>query len=115
MNEIYDKKHVGLRLKEFRNSLHITQKEFAASLNCTYETYKKIENGKILITSERLQQLHELYNIDVAYILTGIHTTSSEYDDDALLNIKLRVDNAQWQKMNIRLHQYYLELHNNKN
>jgi len=115
MKEIYDKKQVGLRLKEFRNSLQITQKNFAASLNCTYETYKKIENGKILITSDRLQQLHEIYNIDVAYILTGVHTAPCKYDDATLLDIRLRVDAAQWHKMNIRMNQYYLKMFNNTN
>lgn len=110
MKEIYDKKQVGLRLKEFRNFLQITQKDFASSLNCTYETYKKIENGKILITSDRLQQLHEIYNIDVAYILTGIHTSPCEYNDNTLLDIRLRVDASQWHKMNIRMNQYYLKM-----
>ncbi|MGN0439121.1 MAG: helix-turn-helix domain-containing protein [Lachnospiraceae bacterium] len=107
MEEKYDKKQIGLRLKEFRCSLHITQKEFALSLNWTPESYRKIETGKVLITTDKLQQLYITYHIDIGYILTGEHSMVNELTDDSLLNLHLCANEEQWLAMQMRMLQYY--------
>lgn len=71
MEENYSKKAIGLRLKEFRLSLHMTQKEFAHSLHCEENTYRKIETGVSLLTTDKVQMLHQVYHLDINYILTG--------------------------------------------
>lgn len=71
MEENYSKKEIGLRLKEFRLSMHMTQKEFANSIHCEENTYRKIETGVSLLTTDRAQMLHQVYHLDINYILTG--------------------------------------------
>ena len=61
MKESFSKKAVGERLKGFRLSMHMTQKEFA----------EKIETGCSLLTSDKAQMLYDKYEIDITYLLTG--------------------------------------------
>lgn len=48
MRESFSKKAVGQRLKGFRLSLHMTQKQFAEEMNWDVNTYRKIET--VLVT-----------------------------------------------------------------
>ena len=59
MKESFSKKAVGERLKGFRLSMHMTQKEFAEEMHWDVNTYRKIETGCSLLTS------------DITYLLTG--------------------------------------------
>lgn len=72
MDERYSKKAVGARLKEFRGSLGQTQKEFAEQMNWDVNTYRKIETGVSLLTSDKAQMLYDKFQIDITYILTGV-------------------------------------------
>ena len=50
MKESFSKKAVGERLKGFRLSMHMTQKEFAEEMHWDVNTYRKIETGCSLLT-----------------------------------------------------------------
>jgi transcriptional regulator with XRE-family HTH domain len=113
MNAKYDKTQVGQRLKEFRQSINMSQKDFAQSLNWTYESYRKIETGKVLLTTDKIQQLYSVYHIDICYILTGEYAYFSEISDDSLLNLRLCSTDDQWSSMQIRMFQYFLNAHGN--
>ena len=67
MKESFSKKAVGERLKGFRLSMHMTQKEMHWDVN----TYRKIETGCSLLTSDKAQMLYDKYEIDITYLLTG--------------------------------------------
>lgn len=49
MKESFSKKAVGERLKGFRLSMHMTQKEFAEEMHWDVNTYRKIETGCSLL------------------------------------------------------------------
>lgn len=55
MKESFSKKAVGERLKGFRLSMHMTQKEFAEEMHWDVNTYRKIETGCSLLTSDKAQ------------------------------------------------------------
>ena len=65
MKESFSKKAVGERLKGFRLSMHMTQKEFAEEMHWDVNTYRKIETGCSLLTSDKAQMLYD------KYLLTG--------------------------------------------
>lgn len=113
MENKYDKIQVGKRLKEFRQSLHITQKDFANSLNWSNDAYRKIETGKVMITSDKLQQLYALYHADICYILTGEPSYFTEVTEDSLLNLHLCTTNEQWLSMQMRMIKYYQAVREN--
>ena len=71
MKESFSKKAVGERLKGFRLSMHMTQKEFAEEMHWDVNTYRKIETGCSLLTSDKAQMLYDKYEIDITYLLTG--------------------------------------------
>ena len=60
MKESFSKKAVGERLKGFRLSMHMTQKEFAEEMHWDVNTYRKIETGCSLLTSDKAQMLYDL-------------------------------------------------------
>lgn len=110
MLDKYSSKQVGQRIKEFRYQTKKSQKKFAESLGWSVDLYRKIETGRVMITSEKLQQLYIQYHVDICYILTGVHTDSTEITEDSLLNLHLRVNDEQWLNMEIRMLQYYKDL-----
>lgn len=68
MKESFSKKAVGERLKGFRLSMHMTQKEFAEEMHWDVNTYRKIETGCSLLTSDKAQMLYDKYEIDITYL-----------------------------------------------
>lgn len=102
MDSRYSKTEVGIRVKEFRTSLHMTQKEFAGSLNWDVNTYRKIETGVSLLTTDKAQNLHERYEIDINYILTG-----ERPDPDAVLkNVWITANREERKRMVTHLMAY---------
>ena len=65
MEDRYSKRAVGARLKEFRLSLGQTQKQFAEQMNWDVNTYRKIETGASLLTSDKAQMLYDKFEIDI--------------------------------------------------
>ena len=59
------------RLKELRTDNGMTQKEFAEEMHWDVNTYRKIETGCSLLTSDKAQMLYDKYEIDITYLLTG--------------------------------------------
>ena len=46
-------------------------KEFAEEMHWDVNTYRKIETGCSLLTSDKAQMLYDKYEIDITYLLTG--------------------------------------------
>lgn len=63
---------VGRRLKRARRYLGITQARMAEELNICEETLRRMEQGVIGVTAEKLEHLHSVYNINPEYIVLGI-------------------------------------------
>lgn len=106
MDERYSKKAVGARLKEFRLSLHQTQKEFAEQMNWDVNTYRKIETGFSLLTSDKAQMLYDKFEIDITYILTGDKLNP----DDHLQQLWLTADRTERKQLIVRLLSYVEEM-----
>lgn len=62
---------VGNRLREIRKDLKFTQERFAEHLNIAAKHYGQIERGERGITLQKLKLLHEKFNVDLLYIITG--------------------------------------------
>lgn len=91
MKESFSKKAVGERLKGFRLSMHMTQKEFAEEMHWDVNTYRKIETGCSLLTSDKAQMLYDKYVMrKKVLILEDMETTRTalkrivESCDDAI-------------------------------
>lgn len=106
MDDRYSKRSVGARLRDFRMSLDLTQRQFAEQMNWDVNTYRKIETGVSLLTSDKAQMLYEKYEIDITYILTGVRTDS----EDFLKNVWVTADRGEKKQLICRLLAYMEEL-----
>lgn len=61
----------GKRLSKFRKFLELSQKEFADRLNVHQVTIARYETNKIKPTSEFMERLVDVYNINANWLLTG--------------------------------------------
>jgi len=57
------------RLKQFRESLNLTQEELAKKLNLTQSTIAYYESGKKMPTLENAKIIAELFNTSLDYLL----------------------------------------------
>lgn len=62
---------MGERLRSSRENLGYDRDDFAKALGITKDHYRKIENGKIRLNTDKIVILHKLYKIDINYLLTG--------------------------------------------
>lgn len=56
-------------LRDLREDRDIRQKEIAAYLNVSQNTYSQYENGVIALTDQVLLKLAEYYNVSVDYLM----------------------------------------------
>ena len=62
-------KETGLRLKEFRKSLNLTQEKLADKLNVARSIIGEYEKGNVLISTHALYTLCKKYDISADYLL----------------------------------------------
>lgn len=62
---------IGIRLKEQRKALGLTQQEIYEKIDISQNHYSRIENGHVGMSIEILVQLSEILNLSIDYILTG--------------------------------------------
>ena len=73
-------KDIGKRLKTFRKSNGYTQEQFSELLNMSLNFYGKIERGQSRLSIEKLVLLHEKFDIDIDYLLTGTPSKNVDYN-----------------------------------
>ena len=56
-------------LRDLREDRDIRQREIAAYLNVSQNTYSQYENGVIALTDQVLLKLAEYYNVSVDYLM----------------------------------------------
>ena len=74
---ILDKKEIGIRLKDIRKKLGLTQTKFASKAGLVQITYCHYENGRNLITTTNLYAICKTYNLSMDNIVRGIKEKTS--------------------------------------
>ena len=67
-------KSVGIRLKQLRKDLHLTQEEAADKLGISRARYSHFENGRNEPDNELLLDMANFYNVTVDYLLGNNNT-----------------------------------------
>ena len=84
-----DKKDVNLqignRLRESRLNMNKKKSEFAEALDLSEEHYRKLESGKTRLSADKMFILHEKFDIDPTYLITGVCSTVTGFDLDAFV------------------------------
>jgi transcriptional regulator with XRE-family HTH domain len=66
--------HVGLRLRERRIELGMSQQKLAAALGIAYQQVSKYEQAKDRISAGRLYDLSRVLDVPVTFFFEGIAT-----------------------------------------
>ena len=68
MVDEFDKKIIGIKLKEFRKEKNITQEELANILNTTHSTISAYESGKTTLLTAFALQIVDKYKISLDWL-----------------------------------------------
>ena len=64
----------GKRIKQVRKDLGLTLDKFAESLHISFNGLSKLERGALFPSGRVLVLLHEVYGVDITWLLFGHHT-----------------------------------------
>lgn len=67
----------GQRLRKCRNNKNMTKEQVAEALGVTQDYYGKIENDKLMLSYDILEQLYRM-EWDIGYIITGCELGQEE-------------------------------------
>lgn len=67
---------IGMRLREIRENLGISQERFAEAMGLSVSHYRKLETGVYSLTIERILILNHIYHVDPTYLIIGIQEES---------------------------------------
>ena len=77
--QYYDKKAVGIRIKQKRKAKNITQSKLSEYLDYTTERQlQRIENGETACSVEKLMEIAQLLNTSTDFLLFGKEYMGSE-------------------------------------
>lgn len=80
----YDK--MLARLKEYRKSLGLKQRQICSAMGITQEQYSYLENGQVKLTDENIKSLYDM-GLGVDYLITGREYTYKTDDIDRVLGV----------------------------
>ena len=77
--------HVGMRLRQRRTLIGMSQDTLARHLNMSFQQVQKYESGGNRVSASRLYTLTRILGVDVSYFFEGLpdnpHSQSSAEDD----------------------------------
>ena len=62
-------KLLGQNIKKYRKSRHLTQRDLAVAIDCTYEFICRVEQGKMFISLRRLFQLADTLKVKMTDLI----------------------------------------------
>lgn len=80
-----DYKIIGERIKEMRKIAHMTQEQLAERINVTVGYVSQCERGISHMNLEKLSEVADILECDLAYFVTGTSTDSRDYFNDELI------------------------------
>lgn len=71
MRDNQNAKNIGLRVRQIRKALHLSQEAFAKNLNIATPTLSDLENGKTKPSFDVMYGLLTAYNVNLEYVVSG--------------------------------------------
>lgn len=78
---------IGERLKKARKDKKLTQEQLSEKLDVSVAFLSRIERGDVKINLSRLEQLCDILDISMSYILTGTGSNSKNYLSEEFSNL----------------------------
>lgn len=96
------KRSIGQRVHLIRKSNHLTIRAIAKSLGISDGTFRRIEDGVHYPSGQILILLHEVYGVDITWLLYGTHSTH----DDILTALQTESEQSKFDIF-VRLFSYF--------
>ena len=93
------------RIKEIRNFLGLTQKEFSESIKMSRSNLAGIENGSVNLNKRNIELICEVYNVNENWLKTGegeMFIDLTEDDELSLLIGEFLAENDEYKKKIIK-------------
>lgn len=62
-------KLLGQNIRKYRKTHHLTQRDLAVALDCTYEFICRVEQGKMFISLRRLFKLADILEVKMTDLI----------------------------------------------
>lgn len=99
MNSPQQLREIGLRLREQRKELHLTQAKMAEKIGMSTNYYGQIERGKKGLSIEKLTLCHNELAIDLNYLITGegqaentLHNLLNKIPEEKMIPVKKLIE-----------------------
>lgn len=67
-----DVKNIGIRVKQLRKDMKLTQEQFAAATGYTNTQIHLVESGKVKPSDKFLRKVSEAFDISLEWLMTGV-------------------------------------------
>lgn len=67
-----DMDNIGIRIKQLRKDLELTQKQFAAATGYTNIQIHLVESGKVKPSDKFLRKVSEAFDVSLEWLMTGV-------------------------------------------
>jgi transcriptional regulator with XRE-family HTH domain len=74
--------HVGLRIRQRRRLLGVSQEQLAAALGLTFQQVQKYERGTNRVTASRLYDAARILDVPISYFFDGLGGAPDEVASD---------------------------------
>lgn len=78
---------IGRKIKMYRKQAHLTQAKLAEKLNMTDKYLSSLELGKEKVSLTRLDEIADLFKIDIINLLADTNSLSTTYGDTEILDL----------------------------
>ncbi len=82
-------KFIGIKIRQKRIELNLTQTKVARALNITFQQIQKYEKGTNGLSANRIHDLSNYFNVPRSYFFEGYEEFKQEFD---LNNQRLNID-----------------------
>ncbi|WP_288843230.1 helix-turn-helix domain-containing protein [uncultured Deefgea sp.] len=83
---------IGNRVRSIRNALKLNQRDFAARLSTSSGRISEIESGKSMPSGDFLLRLHQEFNSDLNWLMTGMQGSASGIKEPSLSGQNKEID-----------------------
>jgi len=82
-------KYIGIKIRQKRIELNLTQTKVARALNVTFQQIQKYEKGTNGLSASRMQALSNYFKVPISYFFDGFTEFKEEFNlENNLINIE---------------------------
>jgi transcriptional regulator with XRE-family HTH domain len=85
--------NIGIRIKKLRESKNWTQEYMASQLKISQNTYSRLENENVKLSTERLKQIAAIFEVPAEYLLNSDAPVYNFHNENASIKYAGHIEN----------------------